>query len=136
MPQLLMVLVLLGLLSPALASLSVLSGNFVSGGTPEHEYGAAKNIYELVGVVLLSVPIFVASILIVTTGKKRIAVFCFLIGWAFICLSPLCLSSIRESSNSYFIELLMYIVIGVAIGLFLFKNKSVESYLSQIEGSS
>lgn len=126
MPQLLAALVLLGLLAPFLALYSVLTGSIVSGGANEYAYGAAKDIYELGGVVLFAVPIFISSLLMLR--KKKVAIAWYLFGWLAICLSPLCLSEIQESSSIYLKELLMYIVLGVAIGVFLFKSKEVKSY--------
>lgn len=134
MPQLLVALVVLGLLAPVLAFVSVMTGRIVDGLETEYAYGAAKDIYELAGVVLMSVPVFVASILILTVGKRRSSICCYLFGLLAVCLSPLCLSAINLKLENYWIELLWNMTCGAVVGVFLFKSKGVESYFSAIDG--
>jgi len=129
MPRLLVMLTLLGLSAPFLALISVWTGNVINGGADDYAYGAAKSIYELMFVILFTTPIFVASILIMKRRKKSI--YYYLAGWIAACLSPLCLSSVTVNTNVYFLELASYIIIGLAIGIFLSKNQSVDLYFSR-----
>ena len=121
------VLTLAGFFAPLLAVFSVLTGD-VGSNTMSLQYGAAANLYELLFVVLLSIPVTIASLNVLR--KIRSSVYYYIIGWMLVCISPFCLSSVRTDIDTYLIELLYYAVLGIVIASYLLKSGDVKNYFS------
>ena len=129
MPMILAILTLAGSVAPLLVIISVLTGNVAPNVVMTLQYGVAANLYELLFVVVLSLPVSIASL--IALRRKRVSVYYYIIGWVLVCMSPLCLSGVRIDMDTYLIELLYYAVLGVVIAFYLLKSKAVKNYFSR-----
>lgn len=128
-PIILKLLVVVGLMAPILVVGSTLTGTIISDHTLKPIYGAASDIIEISIVALCSIPSFVAAIMMLI--KISISRFIYILGWILISLSPLSLSIVREDYRSYLLEAGFYLILGLIIAMYLFKERAVNSYFSQ-----
>jgi hypothetical protein len=126
MPYQVLLLVILGFSAPFLAFFAVWTGSVFSNLNEMYAYGAAKTLLEVLIVVAFSLPIAVASALMVRGVRNSI--FLYLVGWVAICMAPMTLSSFPENHELFLIELSVYLVIGALLALYLFRSKKVSSY--------
>lgn len=128
MPFILRLQTLLGILAPFLVCVAVLNGRVTGDPVSDFAYGDAKNLFELILVSTLALPIFATSVLLVMRVKR--SPYYYLLGWLLLSLSPLCLSSVRGNIGIYLVELVFYVAIGMAFALYFYRSRDVESYFS------
>ena len=127
MTLLMKIIVLVSLCAPFIAMVSILSGN-ISGKSFDYEYGAAKNIRELLVVIIFTVPIFITALMIVIKSQK--SRYLFLVSWLLLCSSPFALSEIRSDYKIAIIELSFNFLLGFIISAYLLFNSDVKKYFN------
>jgi hypothetical protein len=126
MPIPLAVLTLAGLSAPLLAIFSVSAGVLSKDAPVNLVYGSAANLNELLFIAVLSLPVCLASWLILK--RNVLSIYYFIAGWMIVCISPICLSSVRADMDTFLMEALYYAVLGIGIAIYLLKSKVVRHY--------
>lgn len=127
MPYLMKMMVLVGLLAPVLAFLTVKDGAIVQRYIEGALSKQGLDSIDLIFFVLSSIPLFLASFSLLS--KKKLSRILFFVGWVFICLSPLALTLIRHALPELFlVELSFNFAIGVAMVAYLYLNADAKAY--------
>lgn len=126
MPTALKIVTAISLLSPLIAVGSILTGNVATLSDQSYRFGAAKNLPELILVVLATIPVFFCALLIL--NKKNTVRYLYPLPWLLLCISPLLLESVRSQPSSFLVETTFNVLIGVLIGLYLIFSVSSKNY--------
>lgn len=126
MPYLLKLMCLLSAFTPAIAVFSTLSGSVLQPGAPTFEYGAARNLSELIVLALATTPIFAAGVFIVM--RRAAARYLFPIGLLCAYFSPLLLVAVRDSLDHPWSYLASGFVVSTAAFVYLIVASSAKRY--------
>ena len=127
MPSIMKMMVVVGLLSPLLAYLTVKDANIVQRYIESESYKQSLNSIEIILFFLSSVPLFLASFSIL--ARKALSRIFFFVGWVLICLSPLAFTLIRQALPELFlVDLSFNAAIGLAILAYVYLNKDARAY--------
>lgn len=130
MPFLLKLMFSVGFLSPCLVIFSVLKGDVIPGQSFDLGLGAAANIFELLLVIIFSIPTFFASVLMLK--KYRFARHIYVLGWYLSCLSPLFLSVVWNYMDVFITGLSFNLLLGLVMFGYLFFASQVKEYVSSV----
>lgn len=114
------------LLSPIFTLMSVLSGSVLHSDSPVYEYGAAKNLLELMLVTIATLPAFAGGILMLR--RRRSSVHLFAVGYLGAAVGPFYLSAMRESIEYMISSVLGALVIGGFVYAYLCLSSEVRRY--------
>lgn len=126
MPAMLKIIFLLAVFSPLLVVLSVTTGSVFGEGPVYDSYGDAKNILEVILVLMGAAPLFLSAILILKKNPNSRIVFS--LGWVVFCLSPLMLSAVEYYKPSFLGQFIFNFLIGSFLVGYLFFSKEVDGF--------
>lgn len=126
MPTILKFIVVLGLVSPVVAYLSVTSGFIYSREVGSGSYGAAKTGLELIFVVAACLPFLYGSLKVVDkiAAGRVLCVF----GWIALSYSPLMLEVVRDQAGTFSAEWLFNAVVSVLMIGYFYRSQGVNEY--------
>lgn len=114
------------LFSPVLVVVSTLSGSVTNVINSSNTLGDASNLFELALVFVVSIPSFVCGVYVLL--RKKAAFILFPISYIVICVSPLLLSSVRSDLDSFKLNLLSALLVGVIVSGYLYFSRDVREY--------
>ena len=117
MPVWMRFLPMLGLLTPLLAISTVMTNEVVKNNS---------NYFVLIITVISTIPTIVASITMLL--KFKISRLVYLLGWYLVYFTPLISGTDEIQVGVFLIELSFNLLIGIALAVYLFRNKQVNNY--------
>jgi hypothetical protein len=126
MPLMMKFIVVGGIMAPFVIIASVLTGQIAPNHISSSSFGAADNIFELILVLIFSVPIMCSAFLLVM--KIKVSRYVYVSSWILICGSPLVLPSVRSQLDIFLVSFFINVFIGLVIGGYFLISKEVKRY--------